>query len=61
MKLGVTDFVPKPVDLMVLEGNPEYAHQINADDRLSDSQRAQLESQWQQFRRWWDSWPGTAA
>ena len=47
--------------LMVLEGNPEYAHQINTDDRLSDSQRAQLESQWQQFRRWWDSWPGTAA
>jgi 4-hydroxy-tetrahydrodipicolinate synthase len=47
--------------LMVLEGNPEYAHQINAHDRLSDSQRAQLESQWQQFRRWWDSWPGTAA
>jgi 4-hydroxy-tetrahydrodipicolinate synthase len=47
--------------LMVLEGNPEYAHQINAEDRLSDSQRAQLESQWQQFRRWWDSWPGTAA
>jgi dihydrodipicolinate synthase/N-acetylneuraminate lyase len=47
--------------LMVLEGNPEYAHQINPDDRLSDSQRAQLESQWRQFRRWWDSWPGTAA
>jgi dihydrodipicolinate synthase/N-acetylneuraminate lyase len=47
--------------LMVLEGNPEYAYQINLDDRLSDSQRAQLESQWRQFRRWWDSWPGTAA
>jgi dihydrodipicolinate synthase/N-acetylneuraminate lyase len=47
--------------LMVLEGNPEYAYQINPDDRLSDSQRAQLESQWRQFRRWWDSWPGTAA
>jgi dihydrodipicolinate synthase/N-acetylneuraminate lyase len=47
--------------LMVLEGNPEYARQINADDQLSRSQRAQLEAQWQQFRRWWDSWPGTAA
>ena len=47
--------------LMVLEGNPEYAHQLNADDRLSVSQRAQLDSQWQQFRRWWDSWPGTEA
>jgi dihydrodipicolinate synthase/N-acetylneuraminate lyase len=47
--------------LMVLEGNPEYAHQINADDRLSRSQRAQLEAQWQQFRGWWGSWPGTSA
>ena len=47
--------------LMVLEGNPEYAHQLNADDQLSASQRAQLESQWQQFRSWWNSWPGTAA
>ena len=47
--------------LMVLEGNPEYAQQINADDALSNSQRAQLESQWRQFRRWWDSWPGKAA
>ena len=46
--------------LMVLEGNPEYAQQINADDALSNSQRAQLESQWRQFRRWWDSWPGKA-
>ena len=47
--------------LMVLEGNPEYAHQLNADDQLSSSQRAQLESQWRQFRGWWDSWPGNAA
>lgn len=47
--------------LMVLEGNPEYAHQINPSDRLTPSQRAQLERQWRQFRRWWQSWPGTAA
>jgi len=47
--------------LMVLEGNAEYAHQLNASDKLSPSQRAQLESQWRQFRQWWDSWPGTAA
>jgi 4-hydroxy-tetrahydrodipicolinate synthase len=47
--------------LMVLEGNPEYAHQINPTDRLGRSQLAQLEQQWQQFRAWWDSWPGTAA
>jgi 4-hydroxy-tetrahydrodipicolinate synthase len=47
--------------LMVLEGNPEYAHHVNPHDRLSAAQRAQLESQWRQFRSWWDSWPGTAA
>ena len=47
--------------LMVLEGNPEYAQQINPEDQLSRSQRAQLEAQWQQFRSWWGSWPGTAA
>jgi len=47
--------------LMVLEGNAEYANQLNASDKLSPSQRAQLESQWRQFRQWWDSWPGTAA
>jgi dihydrodipicolinate synthase/N-acetylneuraminate lyase len=47
--------------LMVLEGNPEYAQQINPDDQLSRSQRAQLEAQWQQFRSWWQSWPGTAS
>ena len=47
--------------LMVLEGEPEYAHHINPSDELSATQRAQLESQWRQFRRWWDSWPGSAA
>jgi len=47
--------------LMVLEGNAEYAHQLNPTDELSATQRAQLESQWRQFRNWWDSWPGTAA
>ena len=47
--------------LMVLEGNREYAHQLNPSDQLSSSQRAQLESQWRQFRQWWQSWPGTTA
>ena len=46
--------------LMVLEGRPEYARQINASDALSTSQRAFLEAQWSQFRTWWDSWPGRA-
>jgi len=44
--------------LMVLEGNPGYAHQLNPSDQLSPSQRAFLEEQWRQFRTWWDSWPG---
>ena len=44
--------------LMVLEGAPEYAHQIHSSDRLSPSQQAYLEAQWKLFRNWWDSWPG---
>lgn len=44
--------------LMVLEGNLEYEHHFNATDALSVSQRAFLEQQWQQFRTWWDNWPG---
>jgi 4-hydroxy-tetrahydrodipicolinate synthase len=47
--------------LMVLEGHAEYAHQLNSTDKLSPAQNEQLESQWRQFRNWWDSWPGTAA
>jgi len=44
--------------LMVLEGRPEYAHQVHGDDALNPAQRGFLESQWRQFRAWWDSWPG---
>jgi 4-hydroxy-tetrahydrodipicolinate synthase len=44
--------------LMVLEGRPEYRHQINRADELAPSQRALLEQQWRQFRSWWDSWQG---
>jgi 4-hydroxy-tetrahydrodipicolinate synthase len=47
--------------LMVLEGNPGYVHQINPDDQLSASQKAQLEDQWRQFRQWWAGWPGATA
>jgi 4-hydroxy-tetrahydrodipicolinate synthase len=46
--------------LMVLEGSPEYAHQINPDDQLSAPQKAQLENQWRQFRQWWAGWPGAS-
>ena len=44
--------------LMVLEGNAEYEHHINANDRLSDAQREFLRSQWQLFRSWYASWSG---
>lgn len=44
--------------LMVLEGNPEYEHHINASDSLDRSQRAYIEAEWRRFRSWWDSWPG---
>jgi 4-hydroxy-tetrahydrodipicolinate synthase len=45
--------------LMVLEGHDAYVHHLDATDRLSPQQRAHLEAQWRQFRRWWDRWPGT--
>lgn len=44
--------------LMVLEGAPEYEHQLGATDQLSASQRAFLEQSWRLFRTWWDAWPG---
>ena len=44
--------------LMVLEGNPEYKHQLYASDALSPQQCAFLEDHWQQFRNWWSGWPG---
>jgi len=45
-------------ELMVLEGHREYALHFNESDRLSDSQREYLHSQWRQFKRWWSEWPG---
>jgi 4-hydroxy-tetrahydrodipicolinate synthase len=44
--------------LMVLEGHPQYTHQINSFDRLSDSQQQSLERQHRQFRAWWAGWEG---
>ena len=44
--------------LMVLEGHSEYGHHIHSSDALSASQREFLQSQWEQFRNWWDSWHG---
>ncbi len=45
--------------LMVLEGNPEYAHHLNKSDALSSEQQAFLETEWQRFRDWWSDWSGT--
>lgn len=47
-------------ELMVLEGNPEYAKHFNDSDCLSDSQREFLRAQWQQFRDWWKQWDGAS-
>ena len=44
--------------LMVLEGNDEYTHQLNASDQLTPSQKTFIEKSWRQFREWWSSWPG---
>ena len=44
--------------LMVLEGHDAYRYQIYADDQLSPSQKAHLESQHFLFRNWWASWEG---
>lgn len=45
--------------LMVLEGNPEYAYQINKSDALSSSQQSFVDAEWQQFRDWWGDWAGS--
>ena len=47
--------------LMVLEGHPAYDCQINSTDRLSDSQFGYLRAQWEQFRSWWEQWPGASS
>ncbi|MEQ1829744.1 MAG: dihydrodipicolinate synthase family protein [Pirellula sp.] len=46
--------------LMMLEGNSEYQFHFNAFDKLNDSQKAFLESQWKLFRNWWDNWKRNA-
>ncbi len=46
--------------LMVLEGSPEYQHQLDRCDALSPQQRAFLEDHWRQFRDWWAGWPGSS-
>lgn len=48
-------------ELMVLEGFPEYARQLNPSDQLSSSQLAFLHTQWRLFKDWWLDWPGAQA
>lgn len=45
-------------ELMVLEGHDAYRNHIHPTDRLSESQRGFLHTQWHQFREWWTSWEG---
>lgn len=52
------DLVLHYKELMVLEGHPEYSHQIYGSDSLSPSQRQYLHHQWQLFRNWWSQWDG---
>jgi len=42
--------------LMVLEGNPEYEHHINASDALSRSQRHYAGAQLSLFKAWYRAW-----
>lgn len=42
--------------LMVLEGNPEYAHHFNPTDRLSDSQKTFARDQLALFKTWYAAW-----
>jgi len=56
-----TDLVLYYKRLMVLEGNSAYEHQIYADDKLTASQQAHLDSQHTLFRNWWNSWDGKDA
>ena len=48
-------------ELMVLEGHQEYSWNFNQTDRLSNSQRDFLVSQWRQFKDWWNCWPGASS
>lgn len=62
--LGVLSSFDEGVDLvlyykhlMVLEGNSEYALQINPSDELSASQKHYAEQQLALFKSWYASWP----
>ena len=45
--------------LLVLNGESEYELHFNESDKLSASQKTFVEMQYELFRKWWSSWPGT--
>ncbi len=47
-------------ELMTLEGHEGYESHFNANDSLSQSQKAHLHQQWEQFKNWWAVWPGVS-
>jgi 1-pyrroline-4-hydroxy-2-carboxylate deaminase len=44
--------------LMVLAGHTAYEYQLYADDQLTSSQQAHIDSQYALFKNWWNSWEG---
>ena len=44
--------------LLVLNGETEYTHHFNPTDKLSDSQRQFVETQYDVFKAWWSEWDG---
>jgi 4-hydroxy-tetrahydrodipicolinate synthase len=42
--------------MMVLQGDPEYALNINPTDALTPSQRGWAETQLAQFKTWYAAW-----
>ena len=44
--------------LLVLNGESEYELQFNETDKLSPSQKAFVEQQYELFKNWWVAWDG---
>lgn len=44
--------------LMELAGHEGYGTHFNEGDALSPAQASFLEARWEQFRGWWERWPG---
>lgn len=44
--------------LLVLNGEAEYELHFNESDKLSRSQKAFVENQYELFKSWWTGWPG---